>query len=80
MHSVLGVHPFSYIFYAFFNVINPILAIIYAYLGIKILRLEPPKVEIRSPSWFFDVTCARSANEITSSMRDAYMIAFALPY
>lgn len=50
MHSVLGVHPFSYIFYAFFNVINPILAIIYAYLGIKILRLEPPKVEIRSPS------------------------------
>jgi len=49
MHSVLGVHPFTYIFYAFFNLINPILAIIYAYLGIKILRLEPPKVEIRNP-------------------------------
>jgi NhaC family Na+:H+ antiporter len=49
MHSVLGVHPFSYIFYAFFNLINPILAIIYAYLGIKILRLEPPKVETRRP-------------------------------
>lgn len=50
MHSVLGVHPFTYIFYAFFNLINPILAIIYAYFGIKILRLEPPKVEIRSQS------------------------------
>lgn len=48
MHSVLGVHPFTYIFYAFFNLINPILAIIYAYLGIKILRLEPPKVEVRA--------------------------------
>jgi NhaC family Na+:H+ antiporter len=49
MHGVLGVHPFAYIFYAFFNLINPILAIIYAYLGIKILRLTPPKVEIKNP-------------------------------
>lgn len=48
MHGVLGVHPFAYIFYAFFNLINPILAIIYAYLGIKILRLTPPKVEIKA--------------------------------
>jgi NhaC family Na+:H+ antiporter len=48
MHSVLGVHPFSYAFYAFFNLINPILAIVYAYFGIKILRLEPPKVELKS--------------------------------
>jgi len=47
MHGVLGVHPFEYIFYAFFNLINPVLAIIYAYLGIKILRLEPPKVELK---------------------------------
>ncbi|WP_395343090.1 Na+/H+ antiporter NhaC [Ningiella sp. W23] len=47
MHSVLGVHPFSYIFYAFFNLLNPILAVIYAYMGIKILRLEPPKVALR---------------------------------
>jgi len=47
MHGVLGVHPFAYIFYAFFNLINPILAIIYAYAGIKILRLEPPKVAIK---------------------------------
>ncbi|MFC4699474.1 Na+/H+ antiporter NhaC [Glaciecola siphonariae] len=49
MQSVLGVHPFTYIFYAFFNLINPILAVIYAYFGIKILRLEPPKVELRHP-------------------------------
>ncbi|NMH58432.1 Na+/H+ antiporter NhaC [Alteromonas ponticola] len=42
MHGVLAVHPFEYIFYAFFNVINPILAIIYAFLGVKILRLTPP--------------------------------------
>ena len=42
MHGVLMVHPFEYIFYAFFNVINPILAVIYAYLGVKILRIEPP--------------------------------------
>lgn len=49
MHGVLGVHPFEYIFYAFFNLINPILAIIYAYLGIKILRLDPPKVELKQP-------------------------------
>ncbi len=47
MHGVLGVHPFTYIFYAFFNLINPILAVIYAYLGIKILRLEPPKVALK---------------------------------
>jgi NhaC family Na+:H+ antiporter len=43
MHSVLLVHPFEYIFFAFFNLINPVLAIIYAYLGIKILKLTPPE-------------------------------------
>ncbi|WP_438863700.1 Na+/H+ antiporter NhaC [Neptunicella sp.] len=41
MHSVLHVDPFQYIFYAFFNLISPVLAIIYAYLGIKILRIKP---------------------------------------
>ena len=43
MHGVLGVSPLEYMFYAFFNVINPVLAIVYAYLGIKILRLTPPE-------------------------------------
>lgn len=48
MHSVLLVNPFEYIFFAFFNLINPVLAIIYAYLGIKILRIEPPQFEVSS--------------------------------
>jgi NhaC family Na+:H+ antiporter len=42
MHGVLGINPLDYIFYAFFNLINPVLAIIYAYCGIKILKLTPP--------------------------------------
>ncbi|MBU1556587.1 MAG: Na+/H+ antiporter NhaC [Gammaproteobacteria bacterium] len=42
MHSVLQVSPLDYAFYAFFNLINPVLAIIYAYCGIKILKLTPP--------------------------------------
>ena len=41
MHSVLLVNPLDYAMYAFFNIINPILAVIYAYLGIKVLRLKP---------------------------------------
>jgi Na+:H+ antiporter, NhaC family len=43
MQGVLGVSPLDYIFYAFFNLINPVLSIIYAYLGIKILRIPIPK-------------------------------------
>lgn len=46
MHGVLQVSPLDYVFYAFFNLINPVLAVIYAFFGIKILRLTPPKVEI----------------------------------
>lgn len=36
MYSVLMVNPFDYIFYCFFNLINPILAVTYGYLGFKI--------------------------------------------
>jgi NhaC family Na+:H+ antiporter len=43
MHGVLGISPLEYMFYAFFNLINPLLAIIYAYCGIKILKLTPPE-------------------------------------
>lgn len=43
MQGVLAVSPLDYIFYAFFNLINPVLSIIYAYLGIKILRIPLPK-------------------------------------
>lgn len=42
MNGVLNVNPLDYAFYAFFNVINPLLAITYGYLGIKILKLTPP--------------------------------------
>lgn len=42
MNGVLNVNPLDYAFYAFFNLINPTLAIIYGYLGIKILKLTPP--------------------------------------
>ncbi|WKE67369.1 Na+/H+ antiporter NhaC [Gallaecimonas kandeliae] len=42
MHSVLLVSPADYFIYAFFNLINPVLAVVYAYLGVKILRLSPP--------------------------------------
>lgn len=41
MQSVLLINPLDYAMYAFFNLINPLLAIIYAYLGIKILKIEP---------------------------------------
>ena len=46
MSGVLGVATLEYFMFCFFNLINPILAIIYAYLGIKILRLKPPVMNI----------------------------------
>ncbi|EWH07248.1 sodium:proton antiporter [Pseudoalteromonas lipolytica SCSIO 04301] len=45
MQSVLLINPFDYALYAFFNLINPVLAVVYAYLGIKILRIEPKHVK-----------------------------------
>ncbi len=42
MQSVLLINPFDYAMYAFFNLINPFLAVIYAYLGVKILKIDPP--------------------------------------
>lgn len=38
MHGVLKVDPLSYAMYCFFNLINPIVSITFAYMGIKILR------------------------------------------
>ncbi|MCG8393166.1 MAG: Na+/H+ antiporter NhaC [Pseudomonadales bacterium] len=43
MQSVLLVPVTDYLFYAFFNLINPLLALVYAWLGIKVLRLTPPE-------------------------------------
>ncbi len=42
MHGVLNVNPLDYAMYAFFNLINPVLAVIYAYMGIKVVKLTPP--------------------------------------
>lgn len=42
MQGVLNVNPLDYFIYAFFNLINPVLAVVYAYLGIKILKRTPP--------------------------------------
>ena len=39
MYSVLLVNPLDYIFYCFFNLINPILAIVYGYMGFKIKKI-----------------------------------------
>jgi NhaC family Na+:H+ antiporter len=44
MQSVLLVPVTDYLFFAFFNLINPLLALVYAWLGIKVLRLTPPAV------------------------------------
>lgn len=38
MYSVLMVNPLDYIFYCFFNLINPSLAVIYGYIGFKIKK------------------------------------------
>ena len=46
MHGVLNVNPLDYAIYAFFNLINPVLAVIYAYMGIKVLKLTPPDTPI----------------------------------
>jgi NhaC family Na+:H+ antiporter len=46
MSGVLGVSVYDYFVYTFFNLINPVLAVIYAYMGIKILRLTPPKIKV----------------------------------
>jgi len=39
MYSVLLVNPLDYIFYSFFNLINPILAVVYGFIGFKIKKL-----------------------------------------
>jgi NhaC family Na+:H+ antiporter len=40
MYSVLMVNPFDYIFYCFFNLINPVLAVAYGYVGFKIKTIS----------------------------------------
>ncbi len=46
MWTTLGVHPFAYAPYAFFNLLVPIINIIYGYLGITITKLDDTKAAI----------------------------------
>ncbi len=46
MAATLGVATLDYAPYAFFNLVNPLLAGVMAYLGFKILRIAPPRPEI----------------------------------
>ncbi len=39
MYSVLLVNPLDYIFYSFFNLINPVLAVVYGFIGFNIKKL-----------------------------------------
>ena len=43
MYGVLLVNPFDYIFYCFFNLINPILAVVYGFVGFKIKKIVTNK-------------------------------------
>ena len=44
---VLGVGTFAYLPYAFFNLISPLMSILFAYLNIKIRRYEPAEVPVK---------------------------------
>ncbi|WP_432663103.1 Na+/H+ antiporter NhaC [Wukongibacter baidiensis] len=39
--GVIGIHPFAYLPYAFLNLLNPIVSVIYGYLGISIEKVTP---------------------------------------
>jgi len=45
MYASLGVHPFAYLPYAFLNIINPVISIIYGYTGFSMHKVD---VEIES--------------------------------
>lgn len=46
MFGVLALTSYDYIFYCFFNMINPILAVIYAYVGFKIKTLADDDADV----------------------------------
>jgi len=49
MFATLGVHPFAYLPYAFLNLINPIVSVIYGYTGITMEKITD-KVKGRAKS------------------------------
>ena len=46
MSASLGIATFAYLPFCFFNLINPVVAIIYGLLNIKIEKLDEPDVEL----------------------------------
>lgn len=44
MYGALGVHPFLYLPFAFLNIINPIISIIYGYTGITMAKLDEGEI------------------------------------
>jgi NhaC family Na+:H+ antiporter len=48
MAATLGVATLDYLPYALFNLINPLIAVLFAYLGYKILHLKPHPVVVHS--------------------------------
>jgi Na+:H+ antiporter, NhaC family len=47
MYGALGVHPFVYLPFAFLNLINPLVSIIYGYTGITMDKLEEEKIAVK---------------------------------
>ncbi|WNC70296.1 Na+/H+ antiporter NhaC [Thalassotalea nanhaiensis] len=44
MYSVLLVNPLDYLFYCFFNIINPILAVTYGFIGFNLKKLSVKQI------------------------------------
>jgi hypothetical protein len=49
MAATLGVATLDYLPYAFFNLVNPLIAGVLAYVGFKILRRPKPQAPLRPP-------------------------------
>jgi NhaC family Na+:H+ antiporter len=45
MAGTLGVSTFDYFPYVFFNLISPVVALLFAFLNIKITRMNPIKIQ-----------------------------------
>ena len=45
MWQTLGVHPFAFLPYAFLNILNPIVSIIYGYTGFTMTKMTPEEME-----------------------------------
>lgn len=45
MAGTLGVATLDYLPFAFFNLINPLIAVLFGYLGVRVARLAPPAMQ-----------------------------------